>query len=288
MKSIILSESQLKKLPVFGIAGNFAGHLQQAGEAADFTELDTTDTHNNSKNLNVPKGIFPIYIPGYTGQIGAYPLCHHQIIADFSQPLNLQAEPELCLHLKVDYNDQKQIQQLNPIAFNVFNDCSIRRPNAQKISEKKNWGHCSKGIGQQWLPCTTFKANGTLSHYRIASFLYRNQTYHPYGEDSPVESYSYFYQKLIQWMIHTFNTQKDQGPLENLSHLIQAANYPQEIIVTLGATRYSKFGEQHFLEPNDTLFILLYPASRPFLQSPFNLTQLPNPHLILKQTILPK
>ena len=40
----------------FGIAGNFTGHLEQAGEASDFKALDIKDPI-------APKGIFPFYIP---------------------------------------------------------------------------------------------------------------------------------------------------------------------------------------------------------------------------------
>ncbi len=279
----ILSKAQLKTLPVFGIAGNFAEHLQQAGEDTDFVNVAT-------ESPNAPKGVFPIYIPKHSGQLGCFPLCHDKIMADFSQPLNLQAEPELCLHFSVDYNEQNQIQQLTPLAFTAFNDCSIRKPNAKKISEKKNWGACSKGIAQQWLPCTTFETNCALSHYRIASFLYRDRTCIAYGVDSPVEGYSYFYQKLTRWLINAFNTQKDQGPLEDLTALLKTAGYPKEIIVSLGATRYTSFGEHHYLQPEDELLIVLYPAhieqTLIKTQGRVDLSQLPEQTLVLKQTIL--
>ena len=36
----------------FGVAGNFAGHLEQAGEAADFTQVKT-------ENAIQPKAVFP-------------------------------------------------------------------------------------------------------------------------------------------------------------------------------------------------------------------------------------
>ena len=41
----------------FGVAGNFAGHLEQAGEAVDFTNVESAG--------NAPKGIFPWYVPWY-------------------------------------------------------------------------------------------------------------------------------------------------------------------------------------------------------------------------------
>jgi len=38
-----------------GVAGNFTGHLEQAGEASDFTHVATAE--------GVPKGVFPFYVP---------------------------------------------------------------------------------------------------------------------------------------------------------------------------------------------------------------------------------
>lgn len=44
------------KIACFGVAGNFTGHLEQAGEAADFTNIKTLEK-------NAPKGLFPTYLP---------------------------------------------------------------------------------------------------------------------------------------------------------------------------------------------------------------------------------
>lgn len=45
-----------KTIPSFGVAGNFTGHLEQAGEARDFVNMKT-------KDVNAPKAIFPTYLP---------------------------------------------------------------------------------------------------------------------------------------------------------------------------------------------------------------------------------
>ncbi len=72
----------------FGVAGNFAGHLEQAGEAADFV--------NVSSDGVAPKGIFPWYAPGYDGFLGEFPLSHDAIaLPESDSPLNLQIEPEV-------------------------------------------------------------------------------------------------------------------------------------------------------------------------------------------------
>ena len=45
-----------KKIACFGVAGNFTGHLEQAGEAIDFAKMKVSDT-------NAPKAVFPTFIP---------------------------------------------------------------------------------------------------------------------------------------------------------------------------------------------------------------------------------
>lgn len=49
----------------FGVAGNFAGHLEQAGEAGDFVKVVTEGY--------APKGIFPWYAPGRDDFLGEFP-----------------------------------------------------------------------------------------------------------------------------------------------------------------------------------------------------------------------
>ncbi|HEA3286444.1 TPA: hypothetical protein RVS77_000001 [Pasteurella multocida] len=48
-----------KNMICFGVAGNFAGHLEQAGEAADFISVQTEEEIQ-------PKAIFPFYVPSET------------------------------------------------------------------------------------------------------------------------------------------------------------------------------------------------------------------------------
>ena len=49
----------------------------------------------------------------------------------------------------------------------AHNDCSIRREGAKKISEKKNWGACSKGTAARGLALDHFRPGGTLDRYRL-------------------------------------------------------------------------------------------------------------------------
>ncbi len=232
-----------------GIAGNFALHLEQAGEMEDFKDVKTEDE-------NGPKGIFPFYIPGREGQLGEFPLCDTTIILP-KEEVNVQAEPEVALICDLTYEDGK-LADIKPTHFGAYNDCSIRKEGAKKISEKKNWGVSSKGLTKQLIEIDTFEEGGLMDHWRICSFLRRNGMLMRYGEDVELTGYSYFYRKLIDWMINQINTQQDTGPLEPLMEYIKEAGYPDKAVISIGATRYTDFGEKTYLEAGDELIIGLY------------------------------
>ena len=119
----------------FGVAGNFAGHLEQSGEAADFAGVP-------SASGEAPKGIFPWYVPGADTFLGVFPLSHDRLVrpAAVDGGVNLQIEPEVALLCDVAYAPDGGVEALAPRALGAFDDCSIRRPGAAKISHKKNWG----------------------------------------------------------------------------------------------------------------------------------------------------
>lgn len=234
----------------FGIAGNFALHLEQAGEIEDFKNLEVADEHG-------PKGIFPFYIPGKAGPLGVYPLSSDAIRLPEDVSLNVQAEPEVALICNLHYLDG-EVATVQVNAFVPYNDCSIRRPGAKKISEKKNWGAASKGIGEKTIPCDRFSAGGVMDSWHIASFLRRNGELHRYGEDAALLGYSYFHEKLLVWMINQLNTQQDTGPLEPVHDYLEAAGYPEKMVISIGATRYTEYGETTFLQPGDEVIVVLY------------------------------
>lgn len=239
---------ELTKLAGFGIAGNFANHLEQAGESADFVDVVVDEA-------DAPKGIFPFYLPGFDGQIGVFPLSTDTIIERSGE--NIQMEPEVALLCDVSYTDGK-VTSLIPTHFTAYNDCSIRRPGAKKISEKKNWGAATKGVSDEYIAIDCFAQGGIMDHYRIASFIKRNGELIAYGEDTEMLGYSYFYEKLIDWMMHKFQTQTDHGPLEAIGTYLSRVEEPKQFLISIGATRYTEFGESHFLELNDELFVVLY------------------------------
>jgi len=54
------------------------------------------------------------------------------------------------------------------------------------------------------------------------------------------------------------NTQEDHGPLESIPTLLRQADYPKQAIISIGATRYTEFGEKTFLQQDDELFVVVY------------------------------
>ncbi|ELV7508965.1 DUF5718 family protein [Aeromonas veronii] len=240
-----------------GVAGNFAGHLEQAGEASDFVAVVVRDT-------TAPKALFPFFVPGHPGQLGVFPLSDKAIFlpeAAVSGDEKVQIEPEVALWCELEYAG-KQVVAIHPRAFGAYNDCSIRRPNAKKISEKKNWDEASKGLAANLLPLSGFAAGCELDDYRIACYLERDGELHAYGVDSAAIDYSYFHGKLLDWAIDKFNHQQDEGPAEHIQGLLAQAGHPPHALISIGATRYTPFGETHFLKPGDTSCVVVYPGSR--------------------------
>ena len=234
----------------FGIAGNFARHLEQAGESADFIGIETDEA-------DAPKGIFPTYVPGSDTFLGVWPFSDTTI----RMPQNgdpIQMEPEVALLCDIEYDDKQRIASIRPTHFGAYNDCSIRIEGAPKISVKKNWGPATKGVVRDLTPLDRFAPGGMLDHYSLVSFIKRDGTLHQYGEDSPLSTYSYFYDKLTDWISDKLDTQKDQGPLEDLAAHLRTANYPKQMLISIGATRYTEFGENHYLQKGDLLYVVVY------------------------------
>lgn len=247
----------LKNIASFGVAGNFTGHLEQAGEAADFVNVKT-------KEANAPKAVFPTYIPNGKDCVPDYlkifPFNSRKIIYPVGQT-KLQIEPE-CAVLFSAVWENDEVKELKPLGFCASNDCSIRREGAKKISMKKNWGECSKGVSDNIIEISSFDENSVINDYRIASFLVRNGKVYAYGEDSAVKDYSYVYTKLTDWLIEKFNSQKDEGPAENINSYLISAEKPEKILVSIGATRYTDYGKENFLSDGDHSIVVLYPASK--------------------------
>lgn len=238
------------------MAGNFTGHLEQAGEDKDFLKLEVKDS-------NAPKAVFPTFLPISKGAVPqfltVFPFDSEKIIYPENEN-RLQIEPECALIFEVEWKDNLVVS-LKPLVFGASNDCSIRKEGAKKISLKKNWGKSSKGLSDNLIPVQDFSENGILNGYRIASFLVRGGKAFQYGEDSRVKDYSYIWKKLTDWMIEKFNYQKDEGPAENISSYLLENDRPSKVMVSIGATRYTQFGETNFLQDGDQSVVVVYPEN---------------------------
>lgn len=254
----------------FGVAGNFAGHLEQAGEAADFVGI-------GEAQHEAPKGIFPWYAPtpdasavpvGAEGLVPeflhAFPLASDRILLPEGEGLNLQIEPEVGLLAEVDYDPRSGVPSaLRPLAIGAFNDCSIRRPGAEKISHKKNWGPSSKGVARTFFAVDDLSPSGPTATWRLACFLRRDGQTHAYGVDSRLPDYSYYGAQLTDWIVERLANQtgSDDTPLEPVGAYLRAAGRPRYALIGIGATRYTPLGETTFLEPGDESLVIVYDAA---------------------------
>lgn len=240
----------------FGVAGNFAGHLEQAGEAVDFVNVASEGA--------APKGIFPWYAPGSDTFLGEFPLSNDQVVlpAQNEGPLNLQIEPEVGLACHVVWEGDTVVT-LRPFALGAFNDCSIRRPGAPKISHKKNWGPASKGVSRSFFDIDDLTPDGPTASLRLACFLHSDGEEHAYGVDSPLIGYSYYGEVLLDWIVGRLADQKGSPgtPLEDVGTLMVASGYPDKVLIGIGATRYTPLGESTFLKPGDDAVVRVYDSA---------------------------
>jgi hypothetical protein len=253
LETFELDEAELRTWFGFGVAGNFAGHLEQAGEAADFVNVTSEGA--------APKGIFPWYAPGVDGFLGEFPLSHDTVALPKSDtPLNLQIEPEVGLACHVVW-DGDTVVSLQPFALGAFNDCSIRRPNARKISHKKNWGPASKGVARQFFDVGDLTPDGPTSTLRLLCHLRTaDGQEHEYGVDSPLLGYSYYGEVLLDWITERLANQKGSAdtPLEDVGALMVASGRPSKVLIGIGATRYTELGESTYLQPGDEAIVRVY------------------------------
>lgn len=240
----------LKDYLGFGVAGNFANHLGEAGEADEFSVVET-------KEKDAPKGLFPFYIPNHDSFLGEFPICNDKI--NHKDMEHLQVEAEVALVCDFKFEDGKLID-LIPQYFSAFNDCSNRIQDGNKLSTKKNWGASSKGISSEFIKIDEFTENGNLNRFHIASFIRREGSFKDYGITSAVNSYSYFFDQLKTWMIDKFNNQEDCGPLEEIAPFIKDINNHKGLLIAAGATAYADFGKRNFLEKGDEIFVYVYDA----------------------------
>jgi len=237
-----------------GVAGNFAGHLEQAGEAADFVNVV-------AESAQAPKGIFPWHIPGRDGYLGVFPLSADTITwPERDHEVDLQIEPEVGAICRLTYDADGNVTAIAAEAVAAFNDCSIRVAGAPKISEKKNWAPASKGLATRGFAVSDLDPTGGLATLRIACFMRRDGAVHEYGIDSPARGYSYAGTTLIDWIIERLANQQGSPdtPLEPVGQYLRDAGCPERVVFGIGATRYTDFGESNYLAPGDESIVIVY------------------------------
>lgn len=256
---IDLPLDDLRDAAGIGVAGNFAGHLEQAGEAADFAGVAPA-------GHEAPKGVFPWYLPGRDDFLGVFPLSADRLVAPPAQdgPVDLQIEPEVGLVCAVGYGPDGLPRTLAPAALGAFNDCSIRRRGAAKISQKKNWGAASKGLAPRLFPVADLSPSGPTDGFRLASFLRRDGVAREYGVDSPLAGYSYYGARLLDWIVERLRLQHGGHgtPLEPVGAYLAEAGRPASVVVGIGATRYTPLGESTYLAPGDASIVVVYDGRR--------------------------
>ena len=151
--------------------------------------------------------------------------------------------------------------RLEPFALGAFNDCSIRRPGAPKISVKKNWGPASKGVAPQFFDISDLTPDGpTATLGWSVSCKGADGQEHAYGVDSPLLGYSYYGEVLLDWIVERLANQKGSPdtPLEDVGALMAAAGHPEHVLIGIGATRYTPLGESTFLQSGDEAVVRVY------------------------------
>ena len=95
----------------FGIAGNFAHHLDQAGEAKDFVDVEVEEE-------NAPKGLFPFYQPKPNHTfLNTFPLSSSQIVLPNIEGAKVQMEPEVALLCNIVYNKKNKVKKIEVKSF---------------------------------------------------------------------------------------------------------------------------------------------------------------------------
>ncbi|MDU7693578.1 MAG: DUF5718 family protein [Helicobacter sp.] len=231
-----------------GVIGNFAHHLEQAGEADSFCDIDAPG--------DAPKGVFAFYVPNHP-EFGRFCFNNDEIMLPNDTGAHVQAEAEVGLFCDLEYKDG-QVHEIIPRFFSAFNDVSLRNGEG-KLANKKNFSTACKATGAK-IKLDKFDKNGICDKFSIISYIKLQSTsdLQPYGPDARLISYSYFYTTLISWLKDKLNNQKESKNLHNINELIKGANYPKRAVIAVGATKYCDLGQNHFLAEGDEIYICVF------------------------------
>ncbi|MCV7082530.1 DUF5718 family protein, partial [Mycolicibacterium insubricum] len=108
--------------------------------------------------------------------------------------------------------------------------------------------------------------DGPTSSLRLECFLVRDDGQRrAYGVNSALQGYSFFGDRLLDWIVDRLANQKGSPntPLEDVGALLVAAGRPQNVLIGIGATRYTELGESTYLQPGDTAIVRVYDQDEP-------------------------
>lgn len=270
-----------------GVAGNVAGHVAQAGEAAA-----------GAGTRALPTGVFPFFVPRGSKErlrehrgsrasllrkrtstnsserletdldsLERFPVTNHLIdYPDLYDGQKVQVEPEIALLCDVVYRSQstesKTVEALLPRRVAAFNDCSIRELEGSKnLSERKNWGFASKGISLDSFALATpdeFAEAGPAARLALASYVKQDGAIHRYTETAPARNYLLFGAPLLDWVCDRLNRQERGGTWEDMPELLRAANYPSSMWIALGAGEYTEWGAANYIRPKDETVVVVF------------------------------
>ncbi len=248
-----------QKIPLFGIgiAGNFAGHLQQTGEASGL---------KGQVDAQSPQALFPFYVPDASDvYLDVNPYSFDTLTLPLEPGAKVQMEPEIALVAKVKYLGTS-VLSIEPESMTLFNDVTYRNAVVEKLAQKKNWGPASKGVATKLIPLSDFSKNADLDKYRFCSFLGRDRAWSACCNDVSLGDYSYSYEQLLAWLVSQCNSQTNDGALHSIQDLLAQAAFPERIFISLGSSRYTQFGESHQLRSKDVMCAVLYDSTRIDLQ----------------------
>ena len=65
---------------------------------------------------------------------------------------------------------------------------------------------------------------------------------------------------LLDWIVERLANQKGspETPLEDVGALMVASGHPENVLVGIGATRYTKLGESTYLQAGDEAIVRVY------------------------------
>lgn len=247
-----------------GVAGNVAGHMQQAGEA------------DSSHSSNMPAAVFTFYAPHphtvdatadeVLGRLENFPVSN--AVLDFPRlggnvpnlSLNVQVEPEMGLLCDIVYTrDGAAVERLVPRRVAAFNDCSIRQlDGSSKLSEKKNWGAGSKGISLRSFRVNSISKGSYVDQLCLASYIKRGEDTFQYSVPAPARNYLLFHDALLDWIVNSINTQQDTDKWEEIFPRLVESDYPVSMWIALGAGEYTEWGSQNYLQPKDESLVMVY------------------------------